>query len=156
MKNILLILPIVLVLHNHGFLESSNKPGLITQAKLAPVFSLTVSNIKNTEAKIRVGFYRKNDGFPAQGKASIIKVFVPKNLGTSTIEFTDIPFGEYSIALFQDINGDEIINKNFFGYPKEPFGFSKNFIPKLTAPKYEDCKIIFDENHRGFTINLLK
>ncbi len=130
----------------------------VTPLKISPsnpVFSLTISNINSIKGKIRIGFYTMKDGFPEQGKASIIKVMNPEKTGTVTFTFTDVPTGHYSIATFQDLNGDEKINKNFIGYPKEPFGFSNNFKPKLSAPKFNDCEIVFDEAHTSFSITLI-
>ena len=36
-----------------------------------------------------------------------------------------LPSGKFAISVFHDINGDEELNTNFVGIPKEPYGFSK-------------------------------
>ena len=38
--------------------------------------------------------------------------------------FDDIPAGTYAITIFQDLNENGDLDKNFFGNPKEPYGFS--------------------------------
>jgi len=123
--------------------------------KSGPVFTLNLTGVKSPTAKIRIGFYKPTDKFPEVGKASIIKIMNPEKAGSISLNFTDIPAGHYALAMYQDMNGDEKLNKNFIGYPKEPFGFSRNFKPKLSAPKFEDCEIIFDETHTSFTVNLI-
>lgn len=122
----------------------------------ALVFTLNLSNVKSDKAKIHIGFYTKSDNFPVEGKGSIIKVISPEKSGSISVSFSDIPPGRYALALYQDLNGDKKLNKNFIGYPKEPFGFSRNFIPKLSAPKFVDCEIVFDELHTSFSVALLK
>ena len=49
---------------------------------------------------------------------------------------TEIPDGEYAIALFIDLNGNKKIDKNFLGIPKEQYGFSNNAMSKLSAPTF--------------------
>ena len=49
---------------------------------------------------------------------------------------TEIPDGEYAIALFIDLNGNKKIDKNFLGIPKEQYGFSNNAMGKLSAPTF--------------------
>ena len=48
--------------------------------------------------------------------------------------------------LYHDENGDGKMNRNFFGIPKEPFGFSNNVKPKFSMPTFEECKFLLDEN----------
>ncbi len=52
----------------------------------------------------------------------------------------NLPEGVYAIALFVDANKNLKIDKNFFGIPKEQFGFSNNAMGKLSAPSFEQAK----------------
>ncbi len=119
-------------------------------------FVLTISNLASGTAKIHIGIYKIGDHFPEVGKASFIKVISPTSEGSFSISLPDIPYGTYALAMYQDLNGDEKLNKNFIGYPKEPFGFSKNFKPKFSAPTFDDCSIVFDATHTNFTISLIR
>jgi len=149
MKNVFLLSALLMFFLFAGFTLSRKNQ------RANPAFNLIFTNVKNANAKIHLGFYKKGEDFPVEGKAGIIRVFAPGKTGTVTITWNDIPPGEYAIALYQDINGDGKLNKNFIGYPKEPFGFSRNFKPKLSAPKFEDCNFLLDEAHSTQTINLL-
>jgi len=53
---------------------------------------------------------------------------------------TEIPDGEYAIALFIDSNGNKKLDKNFLGIPKEQFGFSNNAMGTLSAPTFEQAQ----------------
>lgn len=55
---------------------------------------------------------------------------------------TEIPDGEYAIALFIDLNGNKKIDKNFLGIPKEQYGFSNNAMGTLSAPTFEQAQFI--------------
>jgi len=50
--------------------------------------------------------------------------------GNTVLTFSGIPKGDYALRLYQDVNGDGVVNTGFFGIPKEPFGFSNN--PEVT------------------------
>jgi uncharacterized protein (DUF2141 family) len=76
-------------------------------------------------------------------------------VGEMSLSFTDIPFGEYAIAVFQDKNQNQKIDKNLVGYPTEPFGFSKNFKPKFSEPEFSDCNVVISPTTNTFTIKLI-
>ena len=58
----------------------------------------------------------------------------------------NLPEGVYAIALFVDANKNLKIDKNFFGIPKEQFGFSNNAMGKLSAPSFEQAKFKVEGN----------
>jgi uncharacterized protein (DUF2141 family) len=49
-----------------------------------------------------------------------------------------LPHGEYAFVVFQDLNANGKLDVNFFGYPKEPFAFSRPFHPTFRAPKFRE------------------
>jgi len=51
----------------------------------------------------------------------------------------NLPKGSYGIAIYHDENGDGKLNKNFVGYPSEPFGFSNNPQILVRAPSWKDA-----------------
>ncbi len=139
MKSILLLTSLLFF----GFAESH-----------AQTINLKISNLKST-AILRIAFYKKENKFPDEGKFAIAKEVKPSKTGEVTLTFTDIPVGEYALALYQDSNGNKKLDTNIVGYPKEPFGFSQNIKPKFSAPTYEECKIIFNANNTTFSIKLI-
>lgn len=120
-----------------------------------PNVVVKITNIKQIKGNMRVAFYKKGSGFPKEGSITYAKEAKVTQLGEMVLNFTDIPFGEYAIAVFQDKNLNQKIDKNFVGYPIEPFGFSKNFKPKFSEPDFVDCNVIFEANNNTFTIKLI-
>tara|TARA_B100000780_G_scaffold110637_1_gene77426 strand:+ start:245 stop:730 length:486 start_codon:yes stop_codon:yes gene_type:complete len=53
-----------------------------------------------------------------------------------------LPHGEYAISLFVDSNGNKKIDKNFFGIPKEQYGFSNNVMGRMSAPSFDQAKFM--------------
>ncbi len=50
----------------------------------------------------------------------------------------EVPFGNYGIAVFHDVNGNGENDTNFIGIPKEPYGFSNGARALFSPPKWRD------------------
>ncbi|WP_443936663.1 DUF2141 domain-containing protein [Pedobacter sp. MW01-1-1] len=119
-----------------------------------PNFVLKINNVKK-KAAIKIAFYKKENQFLNVKESVYSKEYLPTSTGEITLRFTDIPTGEYALAIYQDVNGNNKLDKSLIGSPKEPFGFSQNFKPKFSAPDFEDCKISFTSEKNSFTIKLI-
>ncbi|RQO66398.1 hypothetical protein DBR43_29720 [Pedobacter sp. KBW06] len=100
---------------------------------------ITVPNVNKIEGKIQVSLYNTKDRFIRKGqeyKSQTRKV----NSNSETFIFKDLPVGTYAVALYHDENSDGKCNTNLIGIPKEGYGFSQNFKPSLSAPKFDDAK----------------
>lgn len=100
---------------------------------------ITVTNINHLEGNIQVSLYNSKASFIKPGKEYKTMTREVK-AGTETFTFNDLPAGEYAVALYHDENGDGKCNTNMLGIPKEGYAFSRNFIPKFSAPKFDDTK----------------
>ncbi len=115
--------------------------------------SIAIPNLKNTKGEILIGVYNKQDGFPKENKQ--YKYYIIKaDKFSGEYNITDLPRGEYAIAIFHDTNADGICNTNFLGIPKEGYGFSKNIKPVFSVPKFNECKIDLNSN-MAIKINLI-
>jgi uncharacterized protein (DUF2141 family) len=120
-----------------------------------PFVVVKVTNIKQAKGNMRVAFYKKGSGFPKEGSITFAKELKVIQPGELAVNFTDIPYGEYAIAVFQDKNQNQKIDKNLLGYPVEPFGFSKNFKPRFSEPDFSDCSVLISASNNSFTIKLI-
>ena len=64
-----------------------------------------------------------------------------------------LPKGDYSVAIYQDVNNDKELNTNLVGIPKEPYGFSNNVMGAFGPPSFEAAKVQFPSTN-SITINL--
>jgi uncharacterized protein (DUF2141 family) len=123
------------------------------QAVNTKKLSIKISNIQNKGKTLYVGIYRAEDEFPEFNKYwKNTKVTTTGN--EMTVEF-EVPYGDYAVAISHDLNGNGKLDKNFFGYPSEPFGFSNNFKPTLSSPDFSDCKFTFSQQSNSLTIKLI-
>ncbi|NQZ77951.1 MAG: DUF2141 domain-containing protein [Ekhidna sp.] len=99
---------------------------------------IKVVGLKDTTGKsIKAGIYSVDNRFPEQG-SHFMEVSKSGDEESIVLNF-DLPRGEYAVAIFHDLDGDGMLNTNWIGIPREPYGFSKNFHPKMSAPSFDDC-----------------
>ncbi len=114
---------------------------------------IRITNIQNTTGKpLLVGVYAQTDDFPGYNKSSYNKKVLAKTSEVS-VSFK-LPPGEYAVGLMHDLNENGRIDKNWVGYPTEPFGFSKNFKPLMGAPSFKDCSIDLRQGSQRIEIKL--
>ena len=110
-----------------------------------PQLIIKISNIEKIKGEIKIGVFNSDASFLKDGAAlKNYSVKVEKNTAILTIK--NLPKGEYAVSMYHDENSDNECNKNLIGIPKEAYGFSNNIKPKMSAPKYKDCKFNFLEN----------
>ena len=56
----------------------------------------------------------------------------------------ELPDGIYAIGLYVDSNKNEKLDTNFFGIPKEQFGFSNNAKGRFGPPSFESASFELD------------
>lgn len=108
--------------------------------------TIHITNIENVEGTLEVAIFNSDERFLEEGQAlKTISVKVKAN--AQTVVFKNLPSGNYAVSMYHDENSDGDFNRNFMGIPKEPYGFSNNFHPKFSAPKFEDCQFYLDADH---------
>ncbi len=123
--------------------------------QIQSTLEITIPNIKVTNRAIRVAVYKNSSDFLEDKGIFMSKEIIPAKVGIFKLSLNDLSYGEYVIAIYQDVNNNGKLDKNIFGAPSEPYGFSQNFKPKFSAPKFNDCMIYFDQNNTKTTIKLL-
>lgn len=96
-----------------------------------------VTDIPEIKGEVLVGIYDSRRTWRKIKK--VMKYEIKKVEGDrEVIVLKDIPAGTYAIAIFQDFNGNRRFDSTWMGTPKEPFGFSTNYMVSRRAPKYKE------------------
>lgn len=97
-----------------------------------------VHNVKEAKGDVCVALYNDSKTF-----LKLENVYKSKKtkalLKETTLVFDNIPEGEYAIAIFHDENGNEELDTNFFGIPKEDVAFSYGRLKTFGPPSYKEC-----------------
>ena len=117
--------------------------------------NLKISETKNKSGRIFIAVFNDPGEFP--DKKAILNKIVPITSYESTYEVKiDLPPGDYALSIFLDENGNNILDKNFLGIPKERFGFSNNPRIGTGAPSFQECEVRIEKENHEFEIKLLK
>lgn len=103
-------------------------------------FTVEVSKLVADKGTVHLGLYNKEIGFLNES-AAIASAKVKATGNKVSYTFKNLPIGEYAVAVYQDENSNGKCDRNIIGYPTEGFGFSKNYRPKVSAPKFSEVKI---------------
>lgn len=65
-----------------------------------------------------------------------------------------LPAGEYAVVVTHDMNENGEHDKNIFGKPLEPFGFSNNISHPFSAPSWEEAMISLSSGSTTIEVRL--
>lgn len=101
--------------------------------------TVVVSSLASTHSAVKVYFYNVRESFLKPHQYVFFKVVKPAGQDRITLP-VNLPHGEWAVAITQDTNNNDKLDKNFMGIPTEPYAFSNNIRPKLAPPVFDDCK----------------
>jgi len=98
-----------------------------------------IDGFEKQEGQVSVALFDEagyKGGAPVRGQnADVIAQSV-------TLNFENLPAGEYGIKLYQDVDGNGQMNTNAFGIPSEPFAFSNNAQGVMGPAKWDAAKCV--------------
>jgi uncharacterized protein (DUF2141 family) len=101
---------------------------------------LEFDNKSSDKGTFEIGVFTSAEGFPNDRDPELGFSY------TADQSYVDIPLAKLksqtiAIAIYQDINENGKMDKNFLGIPKEPYGFSLN--PRIisSAPSFSECEV---------------
>lgn len=118
--------------------------------------NLSIQNIEKATGNIMVAVFEGEDNFLKDDQAVASKIALVEKIGTIELIFPNLPYGDYSVAVYHDVNGNQKLDTNLFGVPTEPYGFSNNARSKWGAPKYNVARFQLNQLEQNMVINVKK
>ncbi len=103
---------------------------------------VNITHLRNDKGYVLISLFKDGIGYPDKPEKALKKGKVSINNKNAIMIFTGLPPGNYAIAILHDENGDLKMNTNFFGIPKEGYGFSNNVMGTFGPPGYSRAKFI--------------
>ena len=100
--------------------------------------AIDIYKVPSSKGKISVAVYNKKEGFLKFDQVFKSDSIVAQK-GITHIAITNIPQGEYALAIFHDENGNDKLDTNWLGIPKEKVAFSHAKMKPFGPPAYKDC-----------------
>ena len=127
----------------------------LTQVASATLVTLKINHTNNKSGKIAIAIFNDDRDFPNSG--SILQLRVPVSSAQNSAEVkVELPEGHYAVAFFLDENGNNKMDKNILGIPKERFGFSNDPSILTGAPSFNECEINVSDENNEFSMKLIK
>jgi uncharacterized protein (DUF2141 family) len=109
------------------------------QAQDQATLVIHVQNVSPKGGVVRLGLYDEAR-YPDDDAKALASADVPAQPGETVITLNNIAPGTYAIQAFQDINSNDKMDTSWFGFPLEPFGFSRDAKPRLSKPRFAAVK----------------
>lgn len=106
-------------------------------------FEVVVTGFKDREGSIRIGLFNEARHFL---KKPIDSKVVPLSGDSAKAIFQNLPPGEYAVSVFHDHNGNEELDTNVLGIPKEGFAFGNNAMGMFGPPSFEKCSVVIRQS----------
>lgn len=118
---------------------------------------VVINGIPNNNGVIRIALFNSstaynNSRYSANGayKTAIATI----HDGTASTSFNALPYGEYGIKVFQDIDNSGTLKVSGMGIPQEPYGFSNNPSATWHMPSYNAIKFQVNQSSNSQSITL--
>jgi len=109
------------------------------------IIKVTVRGFKSSTGTIKIGLYKSAQTFPKVEKQ--YKGKTVDAVGDEVrVAFTEIPLGEYAVAVFHDENSNGKLDENTIGIPQEAYGCSNGTRGVFGPPSFDDAKVTLREN----------
>ncbi|TDI66442.1 MAG: DUF2141 domain-containing protein [Alphaproteobacteria bacterium] len=124
----------------------SQSLGVAGCAQLASHILVTVQDVRTASGSIVVDLLADNPDHILKKGMKISRTRVSAAFDQVRLCVPVETYGTYAIAVYHDINGNRKFDKNWLGFPKEPFGLSNNPRIRLRVPKFSDLSFEVGEN----------
>lgn len=117
--------------------------------------TVNISNITVKQGNVNVALYNEAKDFP-EGLGRLQGQELNPSKDKLNIIFKELPPGRYALSVMQDYNGNGMLDRNFFGIPTEPYGFSQREKGETGKPSFEQASFALDKESKTLDIELVK
>ena len=103
----------------------------------ASTLTVQVSGLETAEGTVHAALYSTKSAYDEEvTDPALGKVLSDLSGEACTLQWADLPYGTYALAVYHDINDNGKLDTNVFGIPTEPYAFSNNPDVKWRRPRY--------------------
>jgi uncharacterized protein (DUF2141 family) len=109
-------------------------------ARAVPV-TIKVKKVTDTGGSIIINLFNSSNAWNARNDPdpTSVEKITPAVKGTST-KIIDLPPGDYAFFLYNDVNNDGKLEKDWMGKPAEPYAFSNDVQIAFSKPSWDQIK----------------
>lgn len=99
---------------------------------------VVIEGVRSEKGKIVLAVFKDQEGFKKRKPIKRIEIIKAGLVGEEIV--LNLEPGTYGISVLDDENNNNIMDYNFFGIPKEGFGFSNYYHKGLSKPHFDKFK----------------
>lgn len=126
---------------------------LLPLSSSAGELRLALHGAGSSGKNLHLAVHSSSANFLARDDNAIRRVIVATGDSTELL-IPNVPAGEYAVAVFADMNGNGVLDSNFFGIPTEPVGVSRNAKGRFGPPKFADAAFKMGDGVTALSIEL--
>ena len=104
--------------------------------------TLDVVGMKEKKGNLLISVYDSAEDYL---KKPIKTLTTPVNALTKRVVL-ELESGTYAVVIYQDLNSNGKVDRNFCRLPTEPCGFSRDARPKMGPPRYKPASFSLNED----------
>src|SRR3954468_13012894 len=112
-----------------------------------------VANIDAKGGMLRLGLYDAA-GYADEKAEPVAAADVRAEPGETVVVLQGLKPGTYAIQAYQDVNANDKMDTTWFGYPLEPFGFSRDARPHLRKPRFAQVEFTLKPGENSQILHL--
>ncbi|MFN6944160.1 MAG: DUF2141 domain-containing protein [Cytophagaceae bacterium] len=106
---------------------------------------IEVNGLRNNIGHVRLGLFNNSEKFLDVPYLKAVAEIKDKK---AVIIFKNLKPGNYAVGLLHDENGNEEMDYNWVGIPKEGYGISNNTSMKLKKPSFQESSFEVKANQK--------
>jgi len=106
---------------------------------------LELSGFRNELGSARVALHSTAETFPNDHPHAFMRTLTKIEDGRAKVEFADVPYGAYAVAVMHDENDNDEFDYNIVGIPKEGFGVSNNVRHTFRPPRFDEARFELEQ-----------
>lgn len=114
---------------------------------------VVVDGVSNSRGNVLIAVFSEADAALFPDHFPPLKQSVAATGQAITFHFNNLVAGKYAVLALHDENSNEILDRNFFGIPKERWGVTGQR-PFGRAPRFAESIFVLDREHQKITIHL--
>lgn len=104
--------------------------------------TLDVVGMKEKKGNLLISVYNSAEDYL---KKPVKTLTTPADALTKRVVL-ELESGTYAVVIYQDLNSNGKVDRNFFRLPTEPCGFSRDARPKMGPPRYKPASFSLNED----------
>lgn len=102
-----------------------------------------VGPLRNDKGSVGCRLYTSPDGFPRTSKGTL-NARVKLTAKSARCVFENLKPGTYAVTVHHDENDNRKFDTNFLGIPLEGYGVSNNHTHAMSAPRWDESKVVVE------------